>query len=161
MFNVATKIDTGGFWYLLEANCKMSFSFQYFALGSQGNFCSGEIEGIMTPSSDWQFCKIKFPILHVGITNLEISETPNKGAVNKPSADNKVKKPVDISRRKMINQTIAALFLGGTVLPTLFEQSASAKEKELSSYSPYDSRLAQEDNQTRYSPYGQENYSPY
>ena len=147
MINITTKIDAKGFWYLLETEDKVSFSFQYFALGSQGNFCSGEVEGIITPSSGWQFCQVNFPILHIGITSMDILTVENKETVQPAIAPVKSAPPADISRRKMINQTVLGLLFGGAIIPTLLGQTASAQGKE--------------GDQTRFSPYGQENYSPY
>jgi hypothetical protein len=137
MLNITTKIDAEGFWYLLETNQEVSYSFYYFALGSQGKFCSGKIEGNTALSDGWQFCRSSFPIIHLGITSINISESKSEEDAEHESSDEHVHIPADISRRKMINQTISALLIGGTFLPSLLERNTIVQKKNSPYTSPY------------------------
>jgi len=143
MFNVETKIDADGFWYRVETNQEGFFTFYYFAIGSQGKFCTNKIQGNTRYSNEWQFCKNNFPILHLGITSFTLSESDNEDQTKESNRRQKNNDPVDISRRKMINQTVAALLVGGAVLPALFENSEVTQYKPYSPSNPY----------PKYSPY--------
>jgi hypothetical protein len=144
MFSFNTRIDTNGFWFLVEVEREVSYSFNYFALGSQGKFCSGEIEWNTAHSSGWQFCGVSFPILHLGITNFSIDKTE---VAERPAADVQTLASVDISRRRMINQTVSTLLVGGAFVSSLMGASQSAQ--------------AAPGQQQRNSPYHSPYYSPY
>ena len=141
MFSIDTKIDDNGFWYLIEMDQEISYSFNYFALGSQGKFCSGEVEGHTAYSRDWQFCGVNFPILHLGITSFNFHETDSSEKMETANPENQHVTPniaaVDISRRRMINQTVSTLLLGGAFVSSLMSSTASAHTNDLTRYSPY------------------------
>jgi len=144
MFGINTRIDTNGFWYLVEAGQEASYSFNYFALGSQGKFCSGEIEGNTAHSDGWQFCGVSFPILHLGITSFNVEEAQGDEVVEQPAADVKTLASVDISRRRMINQTVSTLLVGGAFVSSLIgagrsAHAAPAVQQSSPYHSPYHS----------------------
>jgi hypothetical protein len=126
MFSINTRIDDKGFWYLIEVEQEVSYSFNYFALGSQGKFCSGEIEGSTAHSKGWQFCGVSFPILHLGITSFDVHEVEGAEVVEQPAADVQTLASVDISRRRMINQTVSSLLVGGAFVSSLMGMSTPA-----------------------------------
>ncbi|MBV9928529.1 MAG: hypothetical protein JOZ96_26170 [Acidobacteria bacterium] len=126
MFSINTRIDSNGFWYLIEVGQEASYSFSYFALGSQNKFCSGEIEGHTAHSQGWQFCGVSFPILHLGITSFNVEEAAAAEVAEQPAADVQTLAAVDISRRRMINQTVSTLLVGGAFVSSLMGASPSA-----------------------------------
>jgi len=147
MLSIQTKIDTNGFWYLVEANSTIFYRINYFIVGSQGRFSSGEAEGDTTHNKGWQFCKSNFPILHVGITSIINSETDDK----KINASVENAQANDISRRRMIKQTALGLLIGGGILSSLVGNSKPSQINNGSgtsdtpsssgneAYSPYES----------------------
>lgn len=126
MFSINTRIDDKGFWFLIEVEQEASYSFNYFALGSQGKFCSGEVEGNTAHSKGWQFCGVSFPILHLGITSFNVQEAEGAEVVEQPAADVQTLASVDISRRRMINQTVSTLLVGGIFASSLLGVSTPA-----------------------------------
>jgi hypothetical protein len=144
MLNLETRIDKDGFWYLIDTRQDVYFCLQYFVIGTQAKFSSGEIKGNTLNSGGWQFCKINFPILHLGVTDLTIDEVTDLDK----RAEIKMEEPVPgvisqggISRRKMINQTVSALLVGGAVLPSLLSVTGNVETTQTTTpyvpHSPY------------------------
>lgn len=147
MFNLKTRIDVNGFWYLIDSKTNTVFTFNYFVIGSQGRFSSGEITG-HTSKKGWQFQDIEFQVLHIGVTKfsiLEITELGEKKLQEKRST------APDLSRRKMIMTTATTLLFGSTVLTPMACNSALLHSKEKETHNPY---------QEQFSPYD-DDYSPY
>jgi hypothetical protein len=140
MLNIETKIDKDGFWYLIDTEKDTYYCLQYFVIGTQAKFSSGEIKGNTLGSRDWQFCKINFPVLHLGITNFTIDEVldlDKTQAREETEADKKVLPAEGVSRRKMIHQTVSALLIGGAVLPSLLNVSGvSETTQQNTPYTP-------------------------
>ena len=108
MVSVSTRVDRGGFWYLIDAAGESQFTLSYIVIGTGGRQGSGEIEGVASELSDWRYIEVAFPVLHVGITDLRVtSNSPNheNGREYLPRAE-------QLSRRKSI-KTIAGVLLAG------------------------------------------------
>ena len=108
MISVSTRIDRGGFWYLIDAAGDSQFTLSYIVIGTGGRQGSGEIEGTVSDSSDWRHVEVAFPVLHVGITDLRVtSNSPHQ----EMDQDYRLRAE-QLSRRKSI-KTIAGVLLAG------------------------------------------------
>jgi len=116
MVSISTRVDKGGFWYLVDAIDESKITLSYIVIGTGGRQGSGEIKGISSNLKDWQYVESGFPVLQVGITDLRINRhLPGDAVVQKlrPQAE-------QLSRRKALKNTATVLLTGGAmmVLPT-------------------------------------------
>ena len=108
MVSVSTRVDRGGFWYLVDAAGDSQFTLSYIVIGTGGRQGTGEIQGVASDSTDWRYVEIAFPVLHVGITDLRV--TPN--SPHQENGREYLPRAEQLSRRKSI-QTIAGVLLAG------------------------------------------------
>jgi hypothetical protein len=150
MFTIKTKLEANGFWYLILSDHPILFNFQYFAMGSQGRFSSGELKGAASNDSAWQFCKSDFPILHLGVTSLEAIEDTQQSSEMRidKAAYSGQHGAADFSRRKMIMATAATLLFGLLGIKSFAGNAFSSGGDQSAGFDPYSNS---------YSPY----HSPY
>ena len=70
---IDTKPDHSGFWYNIRSSQKSKYSFEYFVIGNEGHQTSGEITGLTDSGGGWQYYKIGFDTLKIGISNINIT----------------------------------------------------------------------------------------
>lgn len=108
MISISTRVDKGGFWYLVDASEDSKITLSYIVIGTGGRQGSGEIEGLSSNLKDWQYVEVGFPVLHVGVTDVRITRhLPGDASGRKPSL-----RAEQLSRRKSI-KTITAMLLAG------------------------------------------------
>lgn len=108
MISISTKVDKGGFWYLVDAIEDSKVTLSYIIIGTGGRQGSGEIEALSSNLKDWQYVEVGFPVLHVGVTDVRISRhLPGDAGAQKSRPQAEL-----LSRRKSI-KTITAMLLAG------------------------------------------------
>jgi hypothetical protein len=109
---VSTRVDANGFWYLIDFRDHESFSFGYIAVGSAGRFVSGEVSGSLLEKSGWQRVDLGFPVLHVGVTDIEIGTAPS----SESPAGQDVPKKSDTQRRSALIALASTTLTGGLLV---------------------------------------------
>jgi len=126
MLSLTTRVDKRGFWYLIEGEKDCSFSCSYIVIGTGGRQGSGELQATTGANGGrWEHVEIGFPVMHVGITDLQVLDgTPNSSLAqsSRPPAEG-------LSRRQAIRTLASTLLTGGALM--MFPSSLSA------SFNPY------------------------
>jgi hypothetical protein len=66
--------DEHGFWLLLQSNGRISFTIDYFAIGTGGHQQQGNLSDSMGAGIFRFYVKLHFPVIRVGITNLQFQD---------------------------------------------------------------------------------------
>lgn len=153
MVSISTRVDKGGFWYLVDATDDSKFTLSYIVIGTGGRQGSGEIEGLSSNFKDWQYVEVGFPVLHVGITDLQVDHhIPGDAAVQKlrPQAE-------QLSRRKYIKSVTTMLLAGWAMImfPTRLSQGQTLIGDIKPNSEPSDNAAE------RFNPYSDGRFNPY
>lgn len=112
MISISTRVDKGGFWYLVDAVDDSKVTLSYIVIGTGGRQGSGEIEGVSSNLKDWQYVEVGFPVLHVGVTDVRISRLlPGDAAGQGRSRHAEL-----LSRRRSVKNITAMLLAGWAMM---------------------------------------------
>jgi hypothetical protein len=84
MFTIRVIPDRLGFWVFLDFPEGFRYSIEYFALGPGGHQVSGDLSGLATGRPTWQFQRLPFPAVRVGITQCAIEPREGGRLVDRP-----------------------------------------------------------------------------
>ena len=155
MLSISTRVDKGGFWYLVDAMDDCQFTLSYIVIGTGGRQGSGEIEGLSSKLKDWQYVEVNFPVLHVGVTDVRINRhLPSDAQMPLPHPRSRAEQ---LSRRKSIRHITAMLLAGWAMM--MFPAGTSHARTLTGNIKP--TPEPSDDAADRFNPYSRDEFNPY